>query len=105
MSKELYKKKFDKCPNCGSEERFMEKLTIDLKAMGLIKKEASGYYDSREGTLLTPDRFLTIPIGFPIPGFKLDLDICSDCGTVYVVNLERTERRFDGISKVRKGIN
>lgn len=85
------------CPNCGSPDRFMEQLGQELKDRKLFKEEMRAYYEVKQGTLLDQSRVAFIPLGSMLPGFHIATDICMKCGTIYAVELVRTEGKFMGI--------
>ena len=80
-------RKFEQCPNCGSDQRFLEVLTNNLKDRGLARPNWSFYFDSRNGVVVDKAKEAAIPIGSKVPSFTIYTDICLDCGTIYAVYL------------------
>ena len=81
------------CPNCGSNERFLESLAQELKDRGLADREWSFSFDARQGVVVDQERARQgrIPIGSELPGFAIRTDICMKCGTIYAVELIRLQ--------------
>lgn len=94
-----YAKRFPVCPNCSGTDRFMEQLGQELKDRGLTPPETRVYMESKDGTLMNDKMVSRLPIGAIIPGFHIATDICMTCGTIYAVELVRTEGKFMGIQK------
>jgi len=88
---EPIKKAFKSCPNCGSEQRFLETLATELRSRGLARTNWNFYYDSRNGIVMDKAKEAVLPIGTKVPGFNILTDICLDCGTIYAVYLESGE--------------
>ena len=80
-------KQFAQCPNCGSEQRFCETLTNELKEKGYARENWRFSYDSKNGVVIDEAREAGIPIGASVPSYNIVTDICVDCGTVYAVAL------------------
>lgn len=83
--------KFDQCPNCKSELRFLEELGKEMKDRGLARAEWNMRYDQRTGAVADDARSVLMPIGIKTPGYHTVTDICMDCGIVYAVELRRIE--------------
>lgn len=90
MDKDFHKE-FAKCPSCGSEDRFMEELSNELKERGIARDEWCFRYDVREGAVVDPAKEAAIPIGSMIPCYGIMTDICMNCGCIYAVDIKRTE--------------
>lgn len=87
-----YPKKFDVCPNCGSMVRVIETETreeaskeggaigIDTKTGCLMTQ--TGIYDPTRTGIIAPKK---------IPVIMARYDICADCGTVYCVEVQKSE--------------
>lgn len=90
------KKGFEKinneCPNCKSDRRFCEQLGNELKERGLARPDWVFSYDVRTGVVVDGAYTQTkILAGATLPGFAIRVDICMDCGTIYVVHMRRLE--------------
>jgi len=82
-------KQFNKCPGCGSGERFYGRILKGLQDRGLVAKEIKCFaFQLQEGIPLPEGKLATLPFGAEIPGFKAIWDICFDCGMNYFVHLE-----------------
>src|SRR4030042_7146338 len=84
-----FQKQFDRCPNCGSDQRFCEQLGNELKARGLARTEWVFSYDVRNGVVMdkaVQDRILA---GSSLPGYAIRTDICMECGMLYAVYIDR----------------
>ena len=92
MDKE-FNRVFDKCPCCGSENRFCEQLANELKERGLAREEWAFTYDDRRGTVVDPTKEPTMPIGTEVPTFLILSDVCMDCGCIYATKLVRGDRK------------
>ena len=88
---ENFAKKFDKCPACGSPDRFCEQLTEVAKERGLARPEWNLFMDMRDGAVLDPNKAVIIPIGAKVPAYHIATDICMECGNVYAVELATQE--------------
>ena len=88
-------KAFDQCPNCGSKAQFCKDLGDELKDKGLARESFLFRYEQRQGVVMDQERTVLMPIGIKIPGFSIDMDICSDCGTFYATQLVRLEARTE----------
>lgn len=86
-----FEKQFDKCPNCGCKERFLEELGKELHERGLASEDWQMHYDVRRGIVLDKAKESSIPIGAEIPGFVVVTDICIDCGCIYAKAIVRTD--------------
>ena len=86
-----FEREFKKCPCCGSEERFLEKLGEELKERGLARKEWTMHLDVKEGKVVDQATENAIPIGSMVPGFGIITDICVDCGCIYAGTLQRRD--------------
>ncbi len=78
---------FDKCPVCGSTERYCESLGKQEKAKGHMRKEISFCFQVVEGICLDKTIEPRLPMGTTLPTYHVTTDICSDCGTVYVTQI------------------
>lgn len=79
--------KFEKCPACGSKERFFEGLCQQVKDSGFASEGFEFYLNSLNGVVLDQSREKSIPVGAEVPGFEVYTDICLGCGTIYAVKL------------------
>lgn len=87
-----YPKKFDICPNCGSMIRIIETESREQASKGggtigpgaktgcLVTQTA--IFDPTKTSIIAPKK---------IPVILARYDICADCGTVYCVEVQRTE--------------
>jgi len=83
-------KEFTKCPACGKNEPFFGKITDELKERGIVDKAFDFRLDAKSGAVMQPQKEASLPIGSEVPGFVFTTDICSNCGCIYVVKLQRT---------------
>ena len=81
------KKAFDSCPNCGSKERFIGGLAEVLRKKGYGRAIWDMFYNVSEGPVIDQAWEARIPVGAEVPTFGIKTDICSDCGTVYAIEL------------------
>lgn len=89
---------FDKCPGCGSTERYYETILKKLQDRGLIDKAIMCFnFQVQEGIPLPQEKIAVLPFGAEIPIFKTIWDICSNCGMMYAVLLEEgaTKKTLD----------
>ena len=84
------KKEFKQCPNCGSENRFLENLAKELKKKGWARLDWRYAFDYRQGSVIDPDMEKHIPTGGEVPAYTIATDICEDCGTIYATFMETT---------------
>ena len=89
MDKE-FTRQFTKCPCCGSEDRFLEKLGDELKERGLTRDDWKFHLDVRKGVVVDKTKEAAIPIGSEVPEYGLITDICMDCGCLYAVDITRS---------------
>ena len=85
----VWVKAFDKCPACGSTERFFESIVNELKAEGKVEKDWIFSLDAKAGPVANPQKLALAPSGTEFPAYSFRSDICVNCGLIYVVNLER----------------
>ena len=91
-------KNFDKCPGCGSTERYYEGIIKHLKDRGLLDQKIMCFdFQQQQGIGLPPEKLAILPIGSEFPAFKRIWDTCCNCGLVYSTHLERTNAK-KGIS-------
>ncbi len=91
-----FRKTFDVCPNCGSDQRFCEQLAQEVKDKGLGRPEWTLYFDNRSGGVFDQNRAILLPIGSKIPAYQITTDICMECGTIYaseIIKLQATIQR------------
>jgi len=87
-----YPKKFDLCPNCGSMVRIIESETREeaSKRKGAVGTEAktgclitqSPIFDPTKAAIIAPKKISIIMARY---------DICADCGTLYCVEVQKSE--------------
>ena len=88
MSKEAPKViEFSKCPICKSENRYCESLGNQEKARGHMRKELTFAFQVIKGICLDQDMEAKLPMGTTLPSYHVTTDICSDCGTLYVIRI------------------
>ncbi len=92
MEKDFHRE-FTKCPQCGSERKFLEELGKELKERGLAREEWNMHLDVKEGHVVDQLKEAAIPIGSEVPGFGIITDICMDCGCIYAGVLERRDAK------------
>lgn len=92
MDKDFHRE-FNKCPCCGSEDRFLEQLGNELKDRGLAREEWQFHLDIKQGVAVDPTKEAAIPIGSEIPGYGLITDVCMDCGCIYAIDLTRMDAK------------
>lgn len=84
-----FQKEFDKCPACGKSEPFFGMITDELKERGIVDKAWNFSLDMKSGPVMQPQKEAALPIGAEVPGYSFATDICSNCGCIYVVKLQR----------------
>ena len=83
-------KEFDKCPACGSKERFFEDIVKELKDRGLLDLKIACFdFQLQQGFPLPPQKMAILPFGSEIPHFKRMWDTCCSCGLDYAIHLEK----------------
>lgn len=88
MSKEEPKViKFEKCPVCKSKKRYCESLATKEKAKGHMREELNFHFQVIEGHCKDPGMEASLPMGTILPAYQVAIDICSDCGTLYVTHI------------------
>lgn len=92
-----WSKEFNKCPCCGSENRFFETIVKEMKERGIAEEKWNFFLDMKIGPVANQQMIDRLPIGSEIPGYNFATDICADCGCIYAVILER--------KTVKKGLN
>ncbi len=86
-----WSKSFDKCPGCGSTERFFEGILKELKDRGLLDQKINCYdFQKQQGVGLPSEKIAALPIGSELPAFERVWDICCRCGLMYSTLLSRT---------------
>jgi len=80
-------KRFDKCPACGSKNRYLEGMANQLKVRGIARKEWTFCKETKTGAVLDEATASKIPIGSKVPAYSFDTDICSECGCIYALKL------------------
>ena len=86
----MFVKKFDKCPMCGSAERFYENLLRDIQERGLQDKKAQCFdFQVRQGIPILDQKIALLPFGSEIPSYNQIWDTCENCGMIYSTRLER----------------
>lgn len=82
-------KRFDKCPDCGSTDRMMDRLGKEMKEQGLISEDMEVGLVEVGGPLVDPTKvgqMLTVSVR---PGIFALRDICIGCGRQVTVKIER----------------
>ncbi len=88
---ENFGKKFDKCPNCSSTNRFCEQLTLEAKEKKRVGLDWRLLMDNRSGAVFDENRAILLPVGSKVPAYHIGTDVCMDCGTIYAIELARKE--------------
>lgn len=83
-------KEFPSCPACGSQDRFFETLTKEVKEAGFAREEWDFHYDLKQGAIVDKVKEPSIPVGSEAPGYLIKTDICLNCGCVYATELNST---------------
>lgn len=83
-----FKKEFNSCPNCASTDRFFESISKELRDAGLARPDWFQCYDIKQGVVVDPVMEKSKPIGAKAPAYRIFTDICSQCGTIYVIYME-----------------
>jgi len=87
-----FNKDFNQCPNCGSESRFMEAMGKELVERNLAPDKWKQAYDFKAGVVSEPNHTpLRLLAGAKLPAYTIVTDICTECGTVYAVKLDRKD--------------
>lgn len=85
-----FKKTFDRCPGCGSTERYYEGILNELKAKGMVDAKVGCFdFQQQKGFPLPEQKMATLPFGSEIPHFEQVWDTCCDCGMMYSVGLAK----------------
>ena len=92
MEKDFHRE-FTKCPQCGSEDRFLEELGKELKERGVAREEWNMHLDVKEGHVVDEAKEAAIPIGSDVPAFGIITDICMNCGCIYASVLQRRDAK------------
>jgi len=79
--------KFEKCPACGSENRYCESLAVQEKARGHMRKELNYCFEVVNKICMDDETAKTLPSGTEMPAYTITKDICSDCGNIYVTSI------------------
>lgn len=87
-----FSKKFDKCPVCGSTERYYEGLLKRMQERGFIDKKITCFdFQQHTGVPLPPEKIATLPFGSSVPQFTTVWDCCLGCGAVYSALIQELE--------------
>ncbi len=78
---------FDKCPVCGSPERFAETLAKEAKEKGHMAPDYEYYTNVIQGPVRQASWENKIPFGATITALWAGTDICMNCGTMYGLKL------------------
>ena len=78
---------FKQCPSCGSTNRYCESLGNQEKASGHMRKELTFAFQVIEGICMDKGMDAKLPMGTTLPAYHVTIDICSDCGTLYVTQI------------------
>ena len=86
-----YTKTFDKCPGCGSTERYFEGIINELKDKNLLDKGVNQFdFQVQQGIPLPQQKIASLPFGSEIPTFNRVWDTCCNCGMVYSTHLAKS---------------
>ena len=80
---------YDKCPNCGHDERLAEMVANQEKAKGKLRPEAPAYIQVAQTVFADPTRLL-----LTVPVLMSCYDVCFKCGAYYCVRAEMTTARI-----------
>ncbi len=83
-------------------ERFHEELGKALKGRGLAPPNFKLFLQFKQGVVsLPPQVEARVPIGAEVPAYAYATDICTGCGTIYAVMIQRaTAKKEAGRPKV-----
>ncbi len=84
-------KEFKKCPQCGSDQRFGEQLTNEIKDKGWAREEFEFCLQIYQSVVVDQTQQAKIPIGSKVPGLTVHTDVCMECGTIYATKIMRIE--------------
>ncbi len=87
--------RFAKCPDCGSTDRMMGRLTAEMIEKGLLSEGIDVGTHEIGGPIIDPSkssRMLSVSIR---PGMYALRDICIGCGREITVKIERRLIRVD----------
>lgn len=82
---------FDKCPVCGSTRRFADSVAAEQKEKGLMGQDLPVGVWEFYGPLFDPRMASKMLVGATVPGIRVTIDACLDCGTIYAIRLTREE--------------
>ena len=85
------RKTIDTCPTCGGTDLFFKSLTQLVKDRHLAKPDYSLHLISHQGLAIDLKTTSNLLIGSTVPGFKIAIDICKSCGTVFATELQQLE--------------
>lgn len=81
------KQHYDKCPACGSNRRFFERLTKEAIADKQAMDNFRLFYGVTEGVAVDDRMQKKLPYDTKSQGYVVLTDICEDCGCIYAVEL------------------
>ena len=85
-------KQFDKCPVCGSEKRWFSDIVQEEKDKGRMRPNfLLCFIQSPNAPVIDRKLADNFPIGSKVPTATAFADVCSDCGCVYAILLDRGE--------------
>lgn len=85
-----YPKKFDVCPNCGSMIRIIETEMREQASKGKVGTEIKTGCFVTQSAIFDPAKTAIIA-PMKIPVIMARYDICADCGTLYCVEVQKSE--------------
>ena len=78
---------FKECPDCKVDARLMNSIVQEEIAKGNIEE---GSPAATDGRVITNINILTPPlVGGRLAGARVFYDICTKCGTEYIVRIEK----------------
>lgn len=87
MEKLPTKRTFDKCPACGSTNRFFERLTKEAKEDKQGKEDWRLFYQMIDRVVVDNRLAKSLPLGSKVQSYIVFTDICDDCGCVYAMEI------------------
>lgn len=80
-------KEFPNCPKCGKDERLMHSITLEEIAKKNMKPDEIGNTQLFVNANFSQTR-VVMP-GTRLPAARRTYDVCMNCGTEYLVRIER----------------
>jgi len=99
----MFPVKFNKCPVCGSEKRIVEEEVKNEIEAGRLPKNSRVPAVISQSMLFDATLTTTILAKKQVPLLMGLYDICSDCGTLYLVEMQKQVALIDPQAKPRGG--